>query len=179
MLGLLYGIIFGLLYAVEHLKYGLVFRFGLIPGLVFGLTGGLLLLFRQPPTEATSPLDPASLWRRERQYGLGLGVVLGLVFGLTGGLVDGLVAGVGVGLAVGITGGLMFGLGSGLVSSATWRTALASAQLRRRGEAPARLLQFLEDARERQILRTVGPAYQFRHARLQDRLAEVHDTARG
>jgi hypothetical protein len=32
-------------------------------------------------------------------------------------------------------------------------------------------MRFLEDARERGVLRTVGPVYQFRHARLQDRLA--------
>jgi hypothetical protein len=33
-------------------------------------------------------------------------------------------------------------------------------------------MRFLENARERNVLRTVGPVYQFRHARLQDRLAE-------
>jgi hypothetical protein len=32
-------------------------------------------------------------------------------------------------------------------------------------------MNFLDDARERNVLRTVGPVYQFRHARLQDRLA--------
>jgi hypothetical protein len=32
-------------------------------------------------------------------------------------------------------------------------------------------MKFLDDARERNVLRTVGPVYQFRHARLQDRLA--------
>ena len=32
-------------------------------------------------------------------------------------------------------------------------------------------MRFLEDARSRGVLRTVGPVYQFRHARLQDRLA--------
>jgi hypothetical protein len=63
------------------------------------------------------------------------------------------------------------------VSSATWTAALASAQLWRRGETPARLLRFLDDARRRQILRIVGPVYQFRDARLQDRLAEACDTA--
>jgi hypothetical protein len=30
---------------------------------------------------------------------------------------------------------------------------------------------FLEDARDRNVLRAIGPVYQFRHARLQDRLA--------
>jgi hypothetical protein len=33
-------------------------------------------------------------------------------------------------------------------------------------------MNFLEDAHQRGILRTVGPVYQFRHARLQDRLTE-------
>jgi hypothetical protein len=32
-------------------------------------------------------------------------------------------------------------------------------------------MRFLEDARSRGVLRTVGPVCQFRHARLQDRLA--------
>jgi hypothetical protein len=33
-------------------------------------------------------------------------------------------------------------------------------------------MPFLEDARERGVLRTVGGVYQFRHAMLQDQLAE-------
>jgi hypothetical protein len=80
---------------------------------------------------------------------------------------------------VGLTGGLVAGLGSGLVSSATWAAALANAQLQRRDKAPARLLRFLDDARQRQILRTVGPVYQFRDARLQNRLAEAYETRLG
>ena len=32
-------------------------------------------------------------------------------------------------------------------------------------------MRFLEDARQRNVLRIIGPVYQFRHARLQDRLA--------
>jgi ABC-type dipeptide/oligopeptide/nickel transport system ATPase component len=32
-------------------------------------------------------------------------------------------------------------------------------------------MRFLEDARQRNVLRVIGPAYQFRNARLQDRLA--------
>jgi hypothetical protein len=40
-----------------------------------------------------------------------------------------------------------------------------------RWHTPLRLMNFLDDAHERNVLRTVGPVYQFRHARLQDRLA--------
>jgi len=173
VVGLLSGLVYGLVYGpVVGLTRGLVL--GLLTGLVFGLTGGLILGLRQPSTEATSPLDPPSLWRQERQLGLGLGLVLGLAVGLVFGLTDTLVFGFAVGLVYGLTTGLVVGLGSGLMSSATWATALAGAQLWRRGEAPVRLLRFLDDARERQVLRTVGPVYQFRHARLQDRLAQAY-----
>jgi hypothetical protein len=180
--GLATGLIAGLVYGSW---FGLVYRFvyesplpfwhnywlvtGLVYGLAFGLIG-LLLGLRQPSTETTSAFDPPSLWRRERQFGLALGLVVGLVMGLALGLASGLVVGLAYGLAYGLTVGLVVGLGLGLMSSATWTATLAGVQLWRRGEAPARLLRFLDDARERQILRTVGPVYQFRHARLQDRL---------
>ncbi len=176
LIGLMAGLTLGAVFGLTH-GLGSWSKPGLVLGLVFGLTVGLLLGLRQPSTEAASPLGPRSLWRRERRFGLGLGLGLGLVVGLTGGLADWLVFGPGAGLVLGFTGGLVAGLGSGLVTSATWAAALASAQLRHRGEAPARLLRFLDDARQRQILRTVGPVYQFRDARLQDRLAEACDTA--
>ncbi len=59
----------------------------------------------------------------------------------------------------------------------TWSASLTFAQLALRWHTPARLMRFLEDARERDVLRIVGPVYQFRHARLQDRLAEQAKTA--
>ena len=113
--------------------------------------------------------------RRECQFGLVFGLAFGLVAGFAGGLANGLIQGFVYGLIYGITGGLVYAIGSGLVSSAAWPTALANA-LQRRGETPARLLRFLSDAHERKILRTVGPVYQFRADRLQDRLAELRDT---
>jgi hypothetical protein len=175
LIGLTVGLVLGVWHGITWAReYRLGPEPGLALGLVFGLTVGLLLGLRQPSTvAATSPLDPRSTWRRERLFGLVFGPVFGIVSGLTGGFVNGLVAGSGVGLVSGLMGGLVIGLGSGLVSSATWTALLASAQLRRRGEAPARLLRFLDDARDRQVLRTVGPVYQFRHARLQERLGNA------
>jgi hypothetical protein len=188
MTGLVFGLVYGLVYeGVYGGVYG--FKLGLVDGLVFGLVYGLPLGLRQPPTEAISPLDPPSLWRRERQFGLvaGLvaGIVLGLVFAFGERLINVFSHVIGFGPVGGgsIVGGLVIGLvtvlGSGLMSSTTWATMLASAQLRRRGEAPAHLLWFLEDAHERQVLRTVGPTYQFRHARLQNHLAEACETMPG
>ncbi|MDF6066865.1 hypothetical protein H8R03_33815 [Streptomyces sp. JH010] len=50
-------------------------------------------------------------------------------------------------------------------------TALAAVQLSAKEGTPVRLMAFLEDARRRNLLRAVGPVYEFRHARLQERLA--------
>ena len=46
-------------------------------------------------------------------------------------------------------------------------------KLARRWHTPVYLISFLDDARERNVMRTVGSAYQFRHSRLQDRLADA------
>ncbi|MGH3855775.1 MAG: hypothetical protein ACRDR6_20265 [Pseudonocardiaceae bacterium] len=170
--GLMAGLGVGLVYGLTS---GPTSWLGLMPGLI----GGLLLGLRQPSTEATSPLDPRSLWRRERQFGLVVGLAVSFGLGLAVGLGVGLIFGPSMGIVYGITEGLVAGIGSGLVSSATWTAALADAQLWHRDEAPVRLLRFLEDARQRQILRTVGPTYQFRHARLQDRLAEAREPMPG
>jgi hypothetical protein len=95
--------------------------------------------------------------------GLGVGLVAGLGAGLGAGLKGGVVAGLLAGLMVGLVGGLAY--------PKTWAASLAFVQLARRWHTPLHLMRFLEDARKRDVLRTVGPAYQFRHARLQDRLA--------
>jgi hypothetical protein len=166
------GLIFGLTSGIFQRLDGQDVPYGLALGLVFGLMIGLLLGLRQPPPEATNPLDPQSLWRKERRFGFGLGLIAGLVYGLVGWFMLGSTKW----LTYGLTAGFMIGLGTGLVSSTTWAAALANAQLRRRHETPARLLRFLDDARRRQLLRTVGPVYQFRHVRLQDRLAEAYGT---
>jgi hypothetical protein len=59
-----------------------------------------------------------------------------------------------------------------LTATPTWPTFLTCVQLRFSHHTPVRLMRFFEDAHERGVLRTVGPIYQFRHARLRDRLAE-------
>jgi hypothetical protein len=100
--------------------------------------------------------------------GISAGVADGVMISLTGGHA----LGIPLGLAAGLVGGLVLGLLAGLMYSRTWSATLAFAQLKVRGRTPFRLMSFLEDARTRNVLRTVGPIYQFRHARLQDRLAE-------
>jgi hypothetical protein len=123
---------------------------------------------------SASPLSPLSSWRTDRAFGLLLGLVLGLIITL---LVVGLLvisspfatfhdyfARLPIFAA--------FGLVIGLLQTETSTAWLAFVLLAVRWHTPLSLMRFLEDAHQRGVLRTVGPVYQFRHARLQDRLAE-------
>ena len=79
-----------------------------------------------------------------------------LIFGPALELVGGLVCG----LAVGRHGGWL------AYEWATWR-------LSRDGVLPRKLMPFLDDMHRLGLLRAVGRIYQFRHAELQDHLAET------
>ncbi|GFJ87091.1 WD40 repeat domain-containing protein [Phytohabitans rumicis] len=67
--------------------------------------------------------------------------------------------------------GLIFAL-LALLTRAWPRFTLTRVLLAGQGRLPLRLLSFLADARDRQLLRQSGGAYQFRHVRLQERLAD-------
>ena len=172
MVGLVTGLMFGLV-ARNGLDNGLGngIGAGLVICIVIWLVVGLALTLGRPSTEATSPIDPRSSWHRNRQFGLVVGLMIALMYGLGESFAVGLASWI----VVSVVAGLALGLSVGLVFPATWQVTLASVQLWRRGEAPLRLVRFLEDARKRQVLRTVGQVYQFRHAQLQDRLAGVRD----
>jgi hypothetical protein len=184
---------------VLHLGLGLAtgllaWRLGLGPkwafvlGLVTALASWLINGVTQPETNNTTPLDPKASWRGDWELRLGVGLTLGLVTGLAYGLLTwhrdrptgplklaGQVGHPGTELALVLVNGLVVGLVAGCVIglslSVTWDSSFAFAQLARSDGTPVRLMRFLEDARKRHVLRTVGPVYQFRHARLQDRLA--------
>lgn len=57
-----------------------------------------------------------------------------------------------------------------LLRSSWWNFLVARSWLAFRGKTPLRLMSFLEDAHKRGILLQSGGLYQFRHARVQDRL---------
>jgi len=84
------------------------------------------------------------------------------------GLIVGLLLGLLLGLLIALVLGAVTGLGLGL----PWFWyQLTRAGLAITGHLPWRLMTFLSDAHRIGVLRQVGPRYQFRHARLQDRLA--------
>jgi hypothetical protein len=156
---------------------------GVAAGLIVGLTAGLSLglaggLDGGPAVGIAIGLAVGlGVWRCA---GLIVGLPAGLVIGAAVGIADGVVVdlavgqalGVAKGLGLGLLGGAALGLAGGLMYARTWPATLVFVQLAIRWRTPIRLMRFLEDARARNVLRTVGPVYQFRHARLQDRLAE-------
>jgi hypothetical protein len=174
--GLVLGFVLGLLLGLAGgLEGGL--EVGLAGGIVVGLAGGIGggIAGGLKDRADTSVLDPVSSRRADRHYALVVALVVGLavwfVIGLVGGLVGGLVAGIAFGLVVGLVVGLLGGFVLG--ESRGWPASLAAMQLAIRWHTPLRLMRFLDDARERNVLRTVGPVYQFRHAQLQDRLSHA------
>jgi hypothetical protein len=175
---------------MDGLVTGLVagLKTGLVTGLVTGIIAWLVTGIIRPETDTASPLDPLASWRSDRAFGfvvtvvaaLGIGLSVGLVAGLGPDLLIGL-GGPGIGARTAIVAGLIAALEVGIMvwpsSSYTWSSSFAFAQIARSYRTPVRLMRFLEDARSRNVLRTVGPIYQFRHARLQDRLAKRESAA--
>jgi hypothetical protein len=95
-------------------------------------------------------------------------------YGLAGIVLGGLAMPHHIPLDLGLTAGGLFGLAIGLTTalSRSWGAfVLSRTWLALRGRTPLRLNRFLEDAQQRGVLRQAGAVYQFRHARLQDRLA--------
>jgi len=183
--GLQYALVAGVLCGL----FGLASRLGAARtgalaagvGIGVGLAGALAAGLSRSAADDASPLTPGASWRRDQAFGLAVGLMLGLGLSLGVGLGLGLIrvldlgsrhaAGHVAAIVYGLVWVLVFGLVFGLLFPQTWTVSLAFAQLAMRWHTPARLLRFLDDARQRDVLRTVGPLYQFRHARLQDRLA--------
>ncbi|WP_327004547.1 hypothetical protein OHA72_57555 [Dactylosporangium sp. NBC_01737] len=152
---------------------------GLVIGLTFVVAFGLVDGFATAAMRVAAVLDPASAWRQDRRRSLAVGGVFGATVGLAAGITDAMamirhdpfvVAAV-VGLVTAVAVGVALTIAAALAVSTTWRTALFFLQLRARGHGPVRGMAFLADAHRRGVLRVVGSVYQFRHARLQDRLA--------
>lgn len=171
-IGLVIGLGIGLLFGFTRgLGYGLAASFG------FTFLAALTATER-PAESDRDPLNPLGLWRADRSYWRGFGLVFGIVFAVAVSLattitedIAGYGASIPVVLAIWVATGLAVGVVIGLVASACSSTSLAFLQLAHRQHTPVRLMRFLDDAHKRDVLRTVGPLYQFRHARLQDRLA--------
>jgi DNA-binding SARP family transcriptional activator len=150
--GLIFGVFYGMAFAfTKEVRYITMFGgwFDLVIALAAGLAATLLGRFL-------------------------LGRVGSIGYGLAGTAVGGLVfpaaPSVGIGLAVGAIFGFAVGL-TVFLSRASGGFTMSRLWLAARGHLPLRLMTFLDDAHRRGVLRQVGAVYQFRHARLADRLS--------
>ncbi|MFD3976038.1 hypothetical protein [Streptomyces cyaneofuscatus] len=145
-------------------------------GFLYINTRAIDLLRRQTvPASESRSIGPRTVWHHHTRLRVLLGFMNGVAIGLLAGVfgflwsyepeqVLRLVAAAAVPPA----------LFSGLVTNIAFSTTLTAVQLKARAGTPVRLVRFLEDAHQRNLLRAVGPVYQFRHARLQERLTRDH-----
>ena len=158
-------------------RAGSGFITGFVVGMVFGLVVGLVFAFRglwATPIAVSPSASAAATYRAD----LRTSVIAGLMAGLAGGLAAGLAAGLEFGPTFGFEAAVVFGLGAGL---SIWLLAaqvplvkLTELVLACQGSGRVHFLHLLEEAFSRQLLRQAGAVYQFRHAALQDRLAETY-----
>jgi hypothetical protein len=102
-----------------------------------------------------------------------------IAYGLAGAVVGGQVFPRATSATQAIIAGILFGLAVGLAVCLTraWGAfTMTRLWLAVRGRLPLAIMDFLADAHRRGVLRQVGAAYQFRHVRLQDRLASQTET---
>ena len=161
-------------YDLESRRYELLVQpiLFVLTGLAIGLVaGGVAGLVRAGASSFTWS-TPARLWRSDIRSALTTGVLCALCVVL-----------VNVAFTRRVDTALLFifALGSylfaiaGIMTTEAARLTMVGVILRFRGNGPLRILRSLDDARARNVLRQAGPTYQFRHARLQDRLADTFD----
>ncbi|BCL16450.1 NACHT domain-containing protein [Micromonospora sagamiensis] len=139
----------------------------LLAGTIIGVVVGAVTGFDKH-AKSSEILDIRPTIRDNRTLFLALGLGPTLVLGLGFGIAFAPSAGIAAGFYAGCASGLFGIVGHGR----TWFWfCVARFWLAATGRLPWRLMRFLHDAYHRGVLRRVGAAYQFRHARLQDYLA--------
>lgn len=145
--------------------------FGISAGLITAFTFGLMASVVRPLSHSDTPPSPDAHWAHDLQRTLTLGfmtaIPIGLALGFQNGRTHGLLAGIVSTLGL----GTIIALGSMAGTSDIWRVTLLFGQLRLRKRFPLSGMRFLTIARDRQVLRTAGAEYEFRHSRLRTTLA--------
>jgi hypothetical protein len=146
-----------------------------------GIIGAAWLAFEvraiwgTPVAQAPSA-TAAGTYRSDRITSVVTGLAVGITFGYITGLTsqtaaDGVMSALGDKLDAALPVGFTIALAAGLLTGQVPRLKLAETTLGFRHRNRVRFIRLLEDASHRQVLRQAGVVYQFRHAALQDHLA--------
>jgi hypothetical protein len=116
--------------------------------------------------------DPWQTWRNDCAVLITYVCVGALIVAAGAAFTAALAGGRPVVVAMWTLAGLVAGvlIGAGAASATTATAVFTFVQISVTHGTPVRLIAFLEDARRRHLIRVTGDAYQFRHAKLQDRL---------
>ena len=159
-----------------HAPVVAVLAFGLMAGAMGGLVIGVLEWVATPVLNDLAQ-TPVSTLRRDLQLSFGRTILALLAGGFLFGLLAGFVGGSAVMLTLGLeaVGAVLL-----IYGPVRWTVTASSVYLgvvvvfRTQRRAPLRMMRFLDDAHRAGLLRQVGPVYQFRHAKLQNRLAHTY-----
>jgi predicted Ser/Thr protein kinase len=183
--GFVGGVLFGVLWALGSALYSTVFPgssgtviavavrndlalgtgLGVAIGLVAAIGSGL-----ETVSDKKTAARPSALLTTNRNNVLTQLLAVAVVIGIGYGAVLGPAPGLAAALIVAVGLGTMTAWGRWVVLARIW--------LPLRGQAPWAVVAFLEDAYDRGVLRQAGAVYQFRHARVQIRLAEEFTNGR-
>ncbi|MCG3044076.1 hypothetical protein L7D48_26450, partial [Streptomyces sp. S1A] len=166
--------------ALESVKTStLVLFFGISSAITLGIAKG----FQVEGLNADTAIDPKYLISQDRKtfaviyspFSITSGIIFGgLAYSLFGIFKNGFISEFSdfTRLSIGVTSGVMLSLQAGLLRAAWSNFAILQAYLTARHKTPRNLMAFLQDARQRGVLRQVGAVYQFRHIDLQRHLAQ-------
>ena len=124
-----------------------------------------------PALISTRSVGPVEVWRYHTRQMVGLGMLVAFAMALFAEAFATVWFGLRIGITLGLVTGIWILIRNLLVINLGTATAITALQLAATQGTPLRLLSFLEDARRRNLLRTNGAAYQFRHSLLLERLS--------
>jgi hypothetical protein len=184
--GAVVGIVAGTLFRVSGLGDGYAAAAGAGFGVV--VAAGIWLITQEgAPLDISSAASPPALLARDHRAAIeiGLGVGSGLLaafilFGFATALIAGHKVGPGAEFGVFLGAGFALAVGAGASFKAAWPYyEIARVWLALRHRLPWPLMDFLDDAHRRGVLRQAGAVYQFRHIELQHRLANRDEADKG
>lgn len=153
--------------ALELKGLGVALKFGLQSGLLAGAVVFIVTIFNNP-VDTVRAASPELIFKGDRAVALASAALTAPAVGLTSWFLIR-----NVGESVG--GALSAAIGVSIAMSSWGWYSVATVWLNFRKQLPLRFMRFSIDAYERGVLRRAGAVYQFRHARLQQRLTGARD----